>query len=76
MPLRLRLSAGFISLFAALGLTVASLTPALAETAPDYAIFGGWFFTQTGGGQGLGCSVKDDGTDSNAIYRQDIDNNV
>jgi hypothetical protein len=39
--------------------------PALADNAADYAISGGWFFTQTGGGNGNGFAVRDAGTDAN-----------
>jgi len=47
-------------------LVMAVLTagPAFADNAPDYAIPGGWFFSQTGGGQGQGYAVRDAGTDS------------
>ena len=38
---------------------VLSPGPVLAATGPDYAITGGWFFTQTGGGQGRGFVVSD-----------------
>jgi hypothetical protein len=42
---------------------VGSAVPAFAASA-DYAVTGGWFFSQTGGGQGMGFSVVDGGTDS------------
>ena len=48
----------------ALVLALSAAGPAFAETGPDYAIAGGWFFTQTGGGQGQGYAVRDAGTDS------------
>lgn len=44
--------------------TMLSATPALASSAPDYAISNGWFFTQTGGGNGQGYAVRNAGTDS------------
>ncbi|MDP2954821.1 MAG: hypothetical protein Q8N53_00255, partial [Longimicrobiales bacterium] len=51
---------------ALLALVLALLAPApgFAETGPDYSIPGGWFYTQTGGGQGQGYAVRDAGTDS------------
>ena len=44
---------------------VLSPGPALAASGPDYAIAGGWFFTQTGGGQGRGFAVSDALADAN-----------
>jgi len=61
---RLRLPAKLLALLAALTLLVAGAGSAHAETGPDYAMSGGWFFTQTGGGQGQGYAVRDAGTDS------------
>ncbi len=46
-------------------LLAVSAGTAFADNGPDYAIPGGWFFTQTGGGQGHGYAVRDSGTDSN-----------
>src|SRR5262249_23246263 len=45
-------------------LTALPAGPAFADTGPDYAISGGWFFTQTGGGGGQGFARPDAGTDS------------
>jgi hypothetical protein len=39
--------------------------PAFADNSADYAISGGWFFTETGGGNGNGFAVRDAGTDAN-----------
>jgi hypothetical protein len=53
---------------AALALGLA-LGPALAApvgaAGADYAVAGGWFFSQTGGGTGAGFTVRDAGTDAN-----------
>lgn len=49
----------------ALVLAAAIVGPALADTGADYAIPSGWFYTQTGGGQGQGFAVRDTGTDAN-----------
>lgn len=46
-------------------LLAASAGSAFADNGPDYAVSGGWFFTQTGGGQGKGYAVRDSGTDAN-----------
>lgn len=59
-----RLRARLISVGLALALAVLAAGPAFAESAADYAIPGGWFFSQTGGGQGRGYAVRDAGTDS------------
>ncbi len=48
-----------------LALSLPAALPAFADNGPDYAVSGGWFFTQTGGGGGNGYSVRDSGTDSN-----------
>jgi hypothetical protein len=39
--------------------------PASANNAPDYAVTGGWFYTQTGGGSGQGYTILDSGVDAN-----------
>lgn len=46
-------------------LALAAAAPAVAASNPDYAIPNGWFFTQTGGGNGNGYAVRDTGTDAN-----------
>lgn len=48
----------------ALILVFISVAPAFAATAADYSVTGGWFFTETGGGSGLGYVVRNAGTDS------------
>jgi hypothetical protein len=56
------------SLFAVLllgTLVVAATGPVFAASGPDYAIPNGWFFTQTGGGNGNGYTVRNTGTDAN-----------
>lgn len=57
-----RLVAASLLLAAALVTTA----PAFAASGPDYAVPGGWFFSQTGGGGGQGYAVRDAGTDSNS----------
>jgi hypothetical protein len=49
-----------------LALVLVLLAPraGLAATQEDCRVAGGWFFTQTGGGQGPGYAVLDAGTDS------------
>jgi hypothetical protein len=37
----------------------------MADNGQDYAISGGWFFTETGGGSGNGYAVRDTGADAN-----------
>ncbi|HEX5418065.1 MAG TPA: hypothetical protein VFZ25_20605 [Chloroflexota bacterium] len=54
----------FLTLGAALILAIIAVAPAFAANAPDYAVGGGWFYTETGGGGGLGYAVRDAGTDS------------
>ena len=61
---RASLMAGLLSLAIALALAAPLAGSAFAESGPDYAIPGGWFFTQTGGGQGQGYAVRDAGADS------------
>ncbi|MGH2458850.1 MAG: hypothetical protein ACRDIY_08280 [Chloroflexota bacterium] len=46
-------------------LLAASAGSVFAANGPDYSIPGGWFFSQTGGGQGHGYAVRDSGTDAN-----------
>jgi hypothetical protein len=60
MSLLARLIAG-----AALALTVLLEAPIAAAAAPsDYAVNGGWYYTQTGGGTGKGFNLLDSGFDS------------
>ncbi|MBI2953813.1 MAG: hypothetical protein HYY30_05830 [Chloroflexi bacterium] len=61
-PVRLGFAGACLSLLTVLALFLVSLQPAFAVTGPDYAVPTGWFFTQTGGGQGQGYAVQD-GTD-------------
>jgi hypothetical protein len=61
---RFGLPARLLGFGLALVITIVTAGPAFAATAPDYAVPGGWFFTQTGGGQGQGYAVRDAGTDS------------
>lgn|GEM_PF-4071370 len=49
----------------ALLLAVVAVAPAFAANSADYAIGNGWFFSETGGGTGLGYTVENAGTDSN-----------
>lgn len=59
---------GFRARLLAIGLMltvmIVSAGPVFAASAPDYAIPNGWFFTETGGGNGQGYSVLNSGTDS------------
>ena len=48
-----------------LAVMLVAAVPVSANNAPDYAIGGGWFYTQTGGGSGQGYAVQDVGADSN-----------
>lgn len=61
---RLRFQTRLLPLLVALTLLLGGAVPALAESGPDYAISGGWFFTQTGGGEGQGYAVRDAGADA------------
>jgi hypothetical protein len=61
---RTKALARLIPVLLVIALALPTAAPALAATGPDYAIPGGWFFTQTGGGQGNGYAVRDSGTDS------------
>jgi hypothetical protein len=54
-------------LVVALALPIAA--PTLAATGADYVISGGWFFTETGGGNGNGFAVRDAGTDAVVAHR-------
>ena len=58
-----RLSSVLLAL-ALLGLALPSVALAAPSSAADYAITSGWFYSQTGGGQGNGYSVVNSGTDS------------
>lgn len=62
---RLSFLARLFSLLLLGALMAASAVPALADNGPDYAISGGRFFTETGGGGGNGYAVRDAGTDAN-----------
>ena len=50
---------------AALALTILANVPlGAAAASSDYAVAGGWFYTQTGGGTGKGFNLLDSGYDS------------
>ncbi len=50
---------------------LAFATPVVAVEPPDYALTGGWFFSQTGGGDGSGYAVTDaDGTEFWRFFQQ------
>lgn len=55
---------GLLAIVLVVALALPTAAPALAASGPDYAIPGGWFFTQTGGGGGDGYAVRDSGSDS------------
>ncbi|HVA24203.1 MAG TPA: hypothetical protein VMW62_07395 [Chloroflexota bacterium] len=60
MSLLARLAAG-----AALALALVAEMPLAAAAAPsDYAVTGGWFYSETGGGTGRGFNLLDSGYDS------------
>ena len=54
------------ALFALCAMLVISLglTGSVGAAPADYSVTGGWFYTQTGGGQGNGYSILDAGTDT------------
>lgn len=59
-----RPSTRLLPILLVLALALPTAPPAWAASSPDYAIPDGWFFTETGGGQGNGYAVRDSGTDS------------
>ncbi|MBX6770776.1 MAG: hypothetical protein IRY83_03570 [Chloroflexi bacterium] len=64
-PLRCRTALPRLFLTALLSVLFLSLAAsAHAANGPDYAIPGGWFFTEAGGGGGQGYAVRDTGTDA------------
>jgi hypothetical protein len=71
IPFRATLSSNLMSLLArlvagaALALALLAQMPIRAAAAPsDYAVAGGWFYTETGGGTGKGFNLLDSGSDS------------
>ncbi|HLG69729.1 MAG TPA: hypothetical protein VK009_04815 [Chloroflexota bacterium] len=43
---------------------LATLSPGIAAAQADYAVNGGWYYTETGGSTGKGFNLLDDGKDS------------
>ncbi len=62
---RLRFRVGLFASLAALLLSLAGTVPSRAESSPDYAMTNGWFYSQTGGGNGQGYAVLNAGSDRN-----------